>query len=385
MTLHDSVLARLSNEHLKQYQMLSDRNAICAYCASKPHAVVSERDGITTFQVSAAQFAALHRQLPGRIHLSVGAENVAKLSAEYPSVQLIPNVLSWCIIPLDDSVPPDKLLDSIDTAYAFARSQLDEEQSLVVDLVDRGLSQLDLLKTLIEWVGLDNRREALLNTVRPAIRVISKPPAIRWSTRGRSKFGGSPNLPPMLKTPTCPARAELPSHGMLYFFSTFGRYDFPEVPEDWNDPNNSAVVFYNSDLDILENSFYQQGQPPYHWFPEAEVEFKPHLQFADPASSLLDSWELSHDEYGRLIRLARLYDDVCFYGLQDKRHWLLGHEMAIQYNPLSREGERLLFQIDSDDLVNFVWGDLGRLYFFIQAENLSKSVFDKIRVELISH
>ena len=86
-------------------------------------------------------------------------------------------------------------------------------------------------------------------------------------------------------------------------------------------------------------------------------------------------------------------------------HRMLGHPDAIQGDMTRRivyasaaadidveradlEAEarewRLLLQIDSDSAAKMMWGDLGRVFFWIRADALAADRFDDVRVEMLS-
>ena len=41
---------------------------------------------------------------------------------------------------------------------------------------------------------------------------------------------------------------------------------------------------------------------------------------------------------------------------------------------------KLLFQFDSDDNLEFSWGDWGRVYFFIHEDDLKNRNFDNVKI-----
>ena len=66
------------------------------------------------------------------------------------------------------------------------------------------------------------------------------------------------------------------------------------------------------------------------------------------------------------------------------RHRLLGQPDLVQNDP--RDGDALLLlQVDSDERARMMWGDVGRLYYFIRPDDLGTKRFEASRCELQSH
>jgi uncharacterized protein YwqG len=62
-------------------------------------------------------------------------------------------------------------------------------------------------------------------------------------------------------------------------------------------------------------------------------------------------------------------------------HHMFGYCNPFQWEPALREGELLLLQIDTDDGPGWMWGDVGKLYFWILESELLDNDFSKVQVE----
>ena len=115
---------------------------------------------------------------------------------------------------------------------------------------------------------------------------------------------------------------------------------------------------------------------------ECAVECSSALSLPPWDSPLLADLKLSRDETDQLLGLRYAFD--ASYG-QGPVHQMAGHPRAIQGDmayALPDEGQPwvLLFQLDSDDAADVMWGDGGRLYFWITASELQKLQFDRVRL-----
>jgi uncharacterized protein YwqG len=85
-------------------------------------------------------------------------------------------------------------------------------------------------------------------------------------------------------------------------------------------------------------------------------------------------------------------EDICIRGrLSDYKgefpygdHRVLGWANPVQQGPTTANADdwHLLLQLDSDDISDFSWVDMGRIYFQIHEEDLKRRRFDRIVLEL---
>ncbi|MFA7239698.1 MAG: YwqG family protein [Sulfuricellaceae bacterium] len=217
---------------------------------------------------------------------------------------------------------------------------------------------------------------------------------------GASHFGGLPDLPAALDWPhgnlaplsflaqiNCREAApfdtqkRLPSQGILYFF-----YDVIEQPWGGSAAENAdAIVLYTPDESGLTRT-----SPPDGLNEEEGIL---------PTVGMTFETILSLDDHPKEALLAAGLNDAqidAYYERYDERnsaetdndtpkHRLLGKPDQIQNDMPPEcaalkgggapEEWRLLFQLDSDELLDTMWGDMGRLYFWIRAEALKQAHF----------
>ena len=268
--------------------------------------------------------------------------------------------------------------------------------------------------------------EAVIKTIQPCIDVASSPPAEDDALAvGASKFGGAPDVPAGFEWPTSgdhplaflaqinladvPHLAEhpLPDDGILSFW-------FDAIAEPWGfDPKQAdgfQVYYFPVGISIER-----------HEFPEFDVEtldelavidsFEPYnpcpMAFSLSASvdvNPLDVHDPSYDDHedaiceirGELMgeqgegvhRLLGVPTQV--QGEMQQECQLVsngiycGDEPDASLKPQIEEllenadDWRLLFQIDSDDNPDWMWGDMGCLYFWIRHQDLARRDFAKV-------
>lgn len=275
------------------------------------------------------------------------------------------------------------------------------------------------LRGLIWEAGLDHRLDALEAVVRRSVRMLTITAPEQDLPLGSSKLGGAPDLPPHVAWPTrrgrplsfigqinladlaaFPSADGLPARGLLSFF-----YDAYEQP--WGfDPEDAGSwrVMY-----LLQAPSDLQRRHPPRTLTEYTGLFTPcRLHFYEavtlpPADSLtLVGLGLDDEEWDR-------YHDLLFERMEmhphETMHQILGHpdtiqgdmqvecqlvshgfnaSLRFQDNPhtwhdlaVGAEDWQLLLQLDSDDRAQMMWGDCGRLYFWIRRTDLLGRAFEK--------
>ena len=219
-----------------------------------------------------------------------------------------------------------------------------------------------------------------------------------------SKLGGLPDLPATTAWPIdgatplsfvgqinlgdLPTASMLPKDGLLSFF-----YDSEQ--HAWGfDPKHKSLfrVFYFSAPTKLQRASLSHAT-----FKTRVLTFEPFLSIPDPSAKRIEDLlvEVESDEiYGEFFEA---------YCPQAPDHQLLGWPAVIQNemelecqlvthglyvggssgykDPRRKELEKdaqdwiLLFQVDSDDDANMMWGDQGRLYFWIRRQDLQLADF----------
>lgn len=250
-------------------------------------------------------------------------------------------------------------------------------------------------------------------------------PAIRLQTfscnedelpLGSSRIGGRPDLPddvmwPIWKDEPLAFLAQinlsdlskfsfasvLPREGWLYFFYDANQSTWGFDP---NDKGSWAVVFIPNSKTQIRRREVPSGIPQNGFYKSCGVKSR--------AIITPQPWESPAVEK---LKLSRTEQDVYMEFLDELRenervsHQLIGHPQPIQgdmqlecqlvvnglycgnstgySDPRAKELARgaenwgLLFQLDSDDEAGMMWGDVGRLYFWINQENLLHRRFEE--------
>jgi uncharacterized protein YwqG len=274
------------------------------------------------------------------------------------------------------------------------------------------------LREEIEKAGLARVANDLDKLMMVSIRVKTAKIAAGDRKPGSSKLGGMPDLPEGTAWPQCNGvpmallaqlRMEdvapydldgrLPKAGMLYFF-------YEAMGQAWGfDPKhqgNWAVIYHDGDPDKLRPAVPPTGLPKESRFPACSLTF--HIEITLP------SWESRGVERLKLPEKERdafidLVDAI--RGEGHATHRLLGHPDTIQGDMTlecqlashgiyvgNSEGYadprratlepgadewQLLLQVDSDEHnLGAMWGDCGRVYFWIRQDDLKRRDFGKI-------
>ena len=284
------------------------------------------------------------------------------------------------------------------------------------------MKTLDELREEMQAHDLGGYFDALTPLARNGIRISLDPQEDYEIPLGASKLGGCPDLPdnapwfftPHTKVPmsfiaqinfaeTAPYDVEhrLPERGILYFF-----YDCSEDGMNWgfdpDDHNGWKVFFYDGDPAALVRTpapTELDDEDVGMVFGAARMEFSSQMELPSLESDLTDSLSIPND--GEM-------QDAYWEWLEEREeemvYKLLGHadpiqsgmELECEYvthgmncgNPEGfQQGKsrgldgnanrwQLLFQVDSSDDLGMMWGDAGRLYFWITQEDLASRRFE---------
>lgn len=274
-------------------------------------------------------------------------------------------------------------------------------------------------RALLAAQGLGAHAAALESRMLPAVRVTATPSGGRGA--GRSRIGGRPDLPPDLPWPEhagvplgflaqvdlaeLPKGTPLPADGNLWFFYVADQSTWGFDPKD----AGSARVFYRPASAAPAAAEPPPGLPDGGEYPACAVAFEayddlPDLEPDDPLGG-----RLSEEELERYLEIR----DYLGSGGGPTSHKLLGHAQPVQ-NPMELEcalvtnglycgdqtgyedpraaelGQqaerwRLLLQLDTDDAAAMMWGDVGRLYFWIRDDDLQARRFDRTWTILQCH
>lgn len=258
----------------------------------------------------------------------------------------------------------------------------------------------------------DEKVEQLMrNAGMPAIHLDSSD-----EQKGRSKLGGLPQVPVDFKWPTWKGRPlafiaqidlaslphldqmkDLPDSGFLYFFydqeqSTWG-FD-PKDIGSW------SVVYLEQTNDLNE------ATPPLGLSSEAIYKEKfvaPYKMISYPSLERLgiDFRILPESDFDIEYKLySQTFNDSPMHQLGGFPNAVQGDDMELEaqlasnglycgnstgyQDPRAKElatgstDWQLLLQIDTDDDTGMMWGDCGRLYFWIKRQELAENDFSKV-------
>lgn len=234
---------------------------------------------------------------------------------------------------------------------------------------------------------------------------------------GMSKMGGRPDLPKSVEwlvneetgnpltfiaqinlAEAVPYDSEhlLPKEGMLYFFYDIDEFTWGYDPKD---KPTSKVYYYDGELSELENKQIPADKKDDEdfYFSSASITFKKMINLPAIESDAV-SYKMEDKGYDAYFDLKAEEEDMS--------NKLLGHSDIIQngmelqcelvtnglycgdssgYNDPRRkvleaniDNWTLLFQVDSNDECEMMWGDLGRLYYWIKKEDLKNKNFDAV-------
>lgn len=263
------------------------------------------------------------------------------------------------------------------------------------------------LKRVSESISKNIRNEIKLNTYKVNEKEIPL---------GETKIGGKPDVPDdfmwpkgnsgylsfiaqinLEKASNYDLEKVLPSKGFLYFF-----YDSKQ--ETWGfDPKDVGswqVIFYEGEVSELKRIDFPKDLPEEGRFSACKVDMKSEKSYPAWESIYIDELNLSEEEQDAYFdfREGKIEDSLI--------NKILGHPDQIQSDmqlecqlvsnglycgdasgysdPRRKELEkgvkewRLLLQIDSDENAGMMWGDVGRIYFWIRADDLANKRFDKV-------
>jgi uncharacterized protein YwqG len=280
------------------------------------------------------------------------------------------------------------------------------------------------LPSALEEAGFGSIAKKVESMKRPCLMLLKAREEIK-APRGTSRIGGLPDLPHGVKWPKAdgaslsfiaqinltafpdPARSlGLPAKGMLYFF-----YD-PEqaaVGFDPRDRERWQVIYAPAFPDSLEEAEFPDDLPE-------DARFHPKVVAPTLETSYPDPYQCDLAEFGlngiKEDAVIRIWDE--FGSPAEGAHKMLGWPDPVQtdtmrlecqlasngiycedasgYNdPRARELEPgasdwiLLLQIDSDQVTGMMWGDEGKLFYWIRKQDLAEKKFENVWVVLQSY
>lgn len=250
--------------------------------------------------------------------------------------------------------------------------------------------------------AIEPHREALLQTKIPFIRIKAMPArtVLRGAEYWESKVGGLPYLPKGRPYPTAPDGRELfflaqlnfeempalppfPRKGLLQFFinddDLYGM-DF----EDGENPDTFRVIYYP---EIIKDKTTLQTQVPidrdYDELPHHPEESYPlAFSLSEEIAPVTDYrfWQhMGQEFFQRLGEQEWTVLEAYNKSVHAQGHKIGGYAYFTQDDPRKPEDPMLLlFQLDSDEGMDLMWGDMGVGHFFIREKDLIACDFSKV-------
>ena len=255
----------------------------------------------------------------------------------------------------------------------------------------------------LERFNLHHKKAALLKIAASSIGITKEKTNEKDIKLGSSKFGGTPDLPAHLSFPkyengylsflaqinlseakSYDKENLLPETGILYFF-----YDIINQPwgMDKEDKESFQVFYFDGDARELSRTPYPEITEDYNPLATYKITFTDILTYPEELNGLV----LTEDELDNYFE---------FRESRQPRHYMLGEPFNIQNNVFEEiiyyenEAEAdekiklksrelaLLFQMDSDDDLNLMWGDSGIIYFCIDKKDLETKAFSNTKFTL---
>lgn len=280
---------------------------------------------------------------------------------------------------------------------------------------------------MLEQAGLGAYKQAIARWIYPTAYLNLQPAHDSSIPVGSSKVGGRPDLPEDVEWPTwkdyemtfiaqinlaeCPRDLSLPESGLLSFFYAvepmFDDEDF------YGDPNTCRVLYFEAErLDQISRRNIPVSLKEASTMKSNRISFESSLSVPDSESAFLESLDLGwsgnrehFDQYWEVF----LPEFERAWGKDGYMNRLMGHPDQIQgdmqvgcelargaygWDDMANSEKRkqivnsavkwrLLLQIDSEeDKTGMMWGDVGRIYFWIHEDDLAALRFDRVVCEM---
>lgn len=288
----------------------------------------------------------------------------------------------------------------------------------------------EILQLLVQS-GLGAYEDRIENYILPSLRIALEPEEDENIATGQSKLGGKPDLPPetawprwenrnmsfvaqiqLGRLPELPIDSPLPADGLLsFFYAVEAMY---EEARFYEDPATCRVLYTPAEaFRALERRPLPQLEDTAVFKPN-RMSFSLELSVPTAESAYLESWGLGWnnratlEDYNRYwdVFLRQFYENMNIKGYLNR---LLGHPDQIQgdmqrsceikskrvpvssvQDPAMRAQQtldatkwRLLLQIDSEEAnTGIMFGDVGRIYFWIHEDDLESGQFDRVVCEM---
>lgn len=224
---------------------------------------------------------------------------------------------------------------------------------------------------------------------------------------GTSKIGGHPDLPDNFSWPYNNGQPlslvaqfnlndikdydlnnQLPETGILHFF-----YDNEEMPWGGHKEDKTGwKVIYTEETKNLKRITHPDFQKNDYYFKPCKLSFETLLSLPsferfinNPAIELDEEEEEKYSNYFNKSISQRDCHQLLGYPIpiqndNMERYCVLNMDIISTEEPLEKDLKEwiILFQIDSDKHAGMMWGDCGRLFFWIKKDDLKNKNFDNV-------
>jgi uncharacterized protein YwqG len=283
----------------------------------------------------------------------------------------------------------------------------------------------------LQLAGLEKYADQLAPFVRNSIRLHTQIIEEKNLAVGQTKIGGRPDLPPTIAWPKDAGGPEkvvkkflffgskknqqtekslafiaqlnlsevasfdvdnlLPQEGMLYFFYSADQEVWGFDPKD---REGFKVMYYPGNLDELARTEYPADLPEYARYAACGIEMESEINLPMEDTNAYDGihedeqdliWEqMNPDETtNKIFGYANNIQGEMELECELVTHGLYCGDATGYNSPQAKALEPnaknwlLLLQIDTNDEIDMMWGDTGRIYFWIKKEDLINQRFDK--------
>ncbi|MFZ4557361.1 MAG: YwqG family protein [Pseudanabaena sp.] len=269
---------------------------------------------------------------------------------------------------------------------------------------------------VIQKNNLTDFAALIMTSIKPAIH-ISKVNS-QEDVIGASRIGGLPDVPTdfqwvlwqdrplsFLAQINCAdlqgfaSANNLPNSGMLYFL-----YDAIDQPWgfDPSDRGSSAIIYHPSTENLIPSSLPEGADIDNGWlFPSYPIQFREVLSLPNYDSQAFEQLAISQNSVDDYVNLIADVNELM--AANEPIHQIFGHSSNIQGDmqlecqlishgidygngyseAIAKEladgasDWLLLLQLDTDDDLEMMWGDMGRLYFWIRESSLQSKSFNE--------
>lgn len=230
------------------------------------------------------------------------------------------------------------------------------------------------IRKIVEESPLAARADEVMALAQPAVKMNTYLVEDGDLPLGASRMGVAPDLPPGVPWPENKGRP-VEFLAQIDFAAVAGACALPGFPDsgwvalfrdlkaayegDYEDDGQWRWLHFDCSPDMLVRTAHP-GEPE-ETFNFCEVTFEPELCLPGDITDRFETGDEAADE-----EAYEYFDNTLWDVSRGPFHRLGGPPMLIQSDQGDYAGWELLMQIDSDDEVGWMWGDMGRIYYWVK-------------------